>query len=100
VVYDWAIAPNPVLRGVDNLAVRTNGDIFVCEDQGVIGRPEDPEICLIEPSGDVSVFLRAVGHRDSELTGVAFNPAGDRMYFSSQRGPDGNGLTFEVSGPF
>jgi hypothetical protein len=49
------------------------------------------------------VFLRAVGHRESELTGVAFNPAGDRMYFSSQRGTVGkqtDGMTFEVSGPF
>jgi secreted PhoX family phosphatase len=102
VVYDWTTNPNPVLRGVDNIAVR-NGDIFVCEDQGAIGRPEDPEICIIQPGGEVSVFLRAVGHQQSELTGVAFNPAGSRMYFSSQRGTTGTvggGMTFEVSGPF
>jgi secreted PhoX family phosphatase len=103
VVYDWTTDPDPVLRGVDNIAVRANGDIFVCEDQGAIGSPEDPEICIIEPGGAISVFLRAVGHRESELTGVAFNPAGDRMYFSSQRGTVGkqtDGMTFEVSGPF
>jgi secreted PhoX family phosphatase len=102
VVYDWTTNPNPVLRGVDNIAVR-NGDIFVCEDQGVLGRPEDPEICIIQPGGEVSVFLRAVGHQPSELTGAAFNPAGNRMYFSSQRGTTGTvggGMTFEVSGPF
>jgi secreted PhoX family phosphatase len=102
VVYDWTTNPNPVLRGVDNIAVR-GGDLFVCEDQGAIGRPEDPEICILQPSGEVSVFLRAVGHRESELTGVAFNPAGDRMYFSSQRGTVGTvggGMTFEVTGPF
>ena len=101
-VYDWTTNPNPVLRGVDNIAVR-NGDIFVCEDQGPLGRPEDPEICIIQPGGEVSVFLRAVGHRESELTGVAFNPAENRMYFSSQRGTTGTvggGMTFEVSGPF
>src|SRR5262245_26902684 len=54
VVYDWTTNPNPVLRGVDNLAVR-NGDIFVCEDQSPIGRPEDPEICIIQPGGEASV---------------------------------------------
>jgi hypothetical protein len=99
VVYDWTVSPTPYLRGVDNLAVR-NRDLFVCEDQGAIGSPEDPEICLIEPGGLVSVFLRAVGHRLSELTGPAFTPAGDRLYFSSQRGTDGRGVTFEIVGPF
>ena len=99
VVYDWTTKPNPILRGVDNIAVR-NGDIFVCEDMGILGFPDDPEICVIEPSGIVSVFVRAVGHRLSELTGAAFNPAGDRLYFSSQRGTDGRGITFEVTGPF
>ena len=99
VVYDWAVSPTPYLRGVDNIAVR-NGDVFVCEDQGTIGNPEDPEICVIEPSGVVSIFVRAVGHRLSEMTGPAFTPAGDRLYFSSQRGVDGRGITFEVSGPF
>jgi hypothetical protein len=78
----------------------TVGDIFVCEDMGVIGFPDDPEICVLEPNGVVSVFVRAVGHRLSELTGPAFSPAGDRLYFSSQRGTDGRGITFEVSGPF
>jgi secreted PhoX family phosphatase len=99
IVYDWTTSANPVIRGVDNLAVR-NRDIFVCEDQGVIGNPEDPELCVIEPNGIVSVFLRAVGHRLSELTGAAFNPAGDRLYLSSQRGVDGRGITYEVTGPF
>ncbi len=62
-----------------------------------------PKICLLEPSGEVSVFCRAVGHRESELTGIAFTPSGDRMYFSSQRGTVGTvggGITFEVTGPF
>jgi hypothetical protein len=99
VVYDWTTKPNPVLRGVDNIAVR-NGDIFVCEDMGILGSPDDPEICVIEPNGVVSVFVRAGGHRLSELTGPAFNPAGDRLYFSSQRGADGRGVTFEITGPF
>jgi uncharacterized protein DUF839 len=99
VVYDWTTKVAPVLRGVDNIAVR-NGDIFVCEDQGILGFPEDPELCVIEPNGIVSVFLRAVGQRTSELTGAGFNPAGDRLYLSSQRGVDGRGLTYEITGPF
>jgi protocatechuate 3,4-dioxygenase beta subunit len=36
----------------------------------------------------------------SELTGPAFDPSGQRLYFNSQRGPDGRGLTYEVRGPF
>jgi secreted PhoX family phosphatase len=103
VVYDWTANPNPVLRGVDNIAVRNNCYIFVCEDLGVLDLPEDPKICVLEPSGEVSVFCRAVGHRQSELTGIAFTPSGNRMYFSSQRGTIGTvggGITFEVTGPF
>jgi secreted PhoX family phosphatase len=102
VVYDWTPAgANAVLRGVDNLAVR-NGDVYVCEDLSAVDPPRsrDPQICVIERTGEVSVFVRAVGHIQSELTGAAFNPTGDRLYFSSQRGADGKGVTFEVTGPF
>jgi hypothetical protein len=46
-------------------------------------------------------FLQLVGHDSSEIAGPAFNPAGDRLYFSSQRGTDGKtGLTYEITGPF
>lgn len=54
----------------------------------------------------VSQFLQLEGHAGSELAGVCFNPAGDRMYVSSQRGSRsyfglfGIGVTFEISGPF
>lgn len=61
------------------------------------------EICLITPDEVVAPFLRLVGHGGSEITGPAFNPAGDRLYFSSQRGTTGRsagGITYEVSGPF
>jgi hypothetical protein len=41
------------------------------------------------------------GQGGSELTGPAFSPDGKRLYFSSQRGgPTGQGITYEVSGPF
>jgi uncharacterized protein len=58
------------------------------------------ELCLISPGGIVSPFARVVGHAGSELTGPAFSPDGTRLYFSSQRGSNGDGVTFEVSGPF
>jgi hypothetical protein len=35
----------------------------------------------------------------SEVSGLAFNPAGDRLYFNSQRGL-GLGITYEVAGPW
>ena len=99
VLYDWTTNPLPVLRGVDNLC-RRGGDLFVCEDMSTLRHPADPELCVVEPDGLTSVFLRAVGHRTSELTGAAFNPAGDRLYVSSQRGTTGLGVTFEITGPF
>jgi hypothetical protein len=60
------------------------------------------QLCLITPQRVVAVFLQLEGHTGSEITGPAFNPAGDRLYFSSQRGRDnrGLGMTFEVRGPF
>jgi hypothetical protein len=40
------------------------------------------------------------GQPFSEITGPAFDPKGQRLYFSSQRGSDGRGITYEVRGPF
>jgi sugar lactone lactonase YvrE len=85
------------LTGVDNLTGAANGDLYVAEDNGSM------EICLVSPAGRVSTFLRVVGQKSSELCGVAFSPRGDRLYFSSQRGPDGvltDGITYCVRGPF
>ena len=87
----------PLLTGVDNLTGADNGDLYVAEDDGSM------QICLVTPAGGVSPFLRVTGQRDSELCGVAFNPAGDRLYFSSQRGTSGDrsgGTTYCVTGPF
>ncbi|HEX6340037.1 alkaline phosphatase PhoX [Umezawaea sp.] len=85
------------LTGVDNVTRSTSGDLFVAEDGG------DLEICLITPDGVVAPFLRVPNQSSSEITGPAFTPAGDRLYFSSQRGTSGSsggGITYEVSGPF
>ncbi|MFC5287238.1 alkaline phosphatase PhoX [Actinokineospora guangxiensis] len=87
----------PPLTGVDNITGAANGDLFVAEDGGNL------EICVITPAGVVAPFLRVGGQSGSEITGPAFSPAGDRLYFSSQRGTSGSssgGITYEVTGPF
>jgi len=85
------------LTAPDNLTVSADsGDLFVAEDGG------NMEIVMITPDGVVAPFLR-VDHGGSEITGPVFNPAGDRLYFSSQRGNNAGssgGITFEVTGPF
>jgi secreted PhoX family phosphatase len=85
------------LTGVDNITRSSSGDLFVAEDGGNL------EICIITPNGIVAPFLRVPNQSSSEITGPAFNPAGNRLYFSSQRGTSGSssgGITYEVSGPF
>jgi secreted PhoX family phosphatase len=56
----------------------------------------------ISASGTVAPFLRVEGQDASEITGIAFDPSGTRLYFSSQRGPGsgGAGITYVVTGPF
>jgi secreted PhoX family phosphatase len=84
---------------VDNITGASSGDLFVAEDGG------NMEINLITPEGTVTPFLRLIGHDESEITGPAFSPDGNRLYFSSQRGRSGfsagtDGYTYEVTGPF
>ncbi len=88
--------PSSPLRGADNVVVSRSGDLFVAEDGG------DMDLCMLTPDRELSRFLRLTGHEGSEIAGPAFNPSGDRLYFSSQRGTRGSGLgvTFEVTGPF
>jgi len=100
VLYDAALTPGAALNAVDNCTVhQPSGDVFVCEDGG------NMEVCLIAASiGDadreVAPFLRITGHAESEWCGVAFSPDHTRMYVSSQRGSDGRGRTYEITGPF
>ena len=110
-IYDGRNTPGAALNAVDNVTVSPFGDVYVCEDGG------NMEICLISPDRVVSPFVRLVGddHRNSEMTGVVFDPSGTRMYFSSQRSypvaplpgsePSeasalSRGATYEVTGPF
>ncbi|GGK52514.1 dTDP-glucose 4,6-dehydratase [Nocardia camponoti] len=97
-VYDNDTTANAPLTGVDNITGDPHvGDLFVAEDGG------DMEICVITPNDVIAPFVKIVGQDGSEIAGVAFNPAGTRMYFSSQNGTtgtDGGGITYEVTGPF
>ena len=91
ILYDFASSDTPVLSGVDNVTISPCGDVYVAEDGGNL------EIVSVAPSGQAVPLVRLVGVSDSEITGPALTPDGNRLYFSSQRGP---GTTFEVSGPF
>ncbi len=95
---DALVSPGAApLTGVDNITGSSSGDLYVAEDGGSM------DICLITPDDKVSVFLRVTGQSGSEICGPAFTPAGDRLYFSSQRGASGTsagGVTYCVTGPF
>ena len=91
IIYDRETSLEPVLSGSDNLTIDQVGDVFVCEDGGNL------ELVVIPAEGGANPFLRVVGQSDTELTGVAFDPSGTRLYFSSQRHP---GRTYEITGPF
>ncbi|MGW0732763.1 alkaline phosphatase PhoX [Streptomyces sp. NPDC002851] len=97
IAYDDNLTANPPLTGVDNITGAKVGDLYVAEDGG------NMEICIITPDDIVAPFLRITGQSSSEICGPAFNPAGNRLYFSSQRGTSGSssgGITYEVTGPF
>ena len=93
VLYDATTAPDPILRGVDNITVSASGDVLVAEDGG------DMQVVAILPTGELKPLVQLVDYPDSEITGPAFDPSGTRLYFSSQRGPR-RGTTFEITGPF
>ena len=86
------------LRKPDNLTVHPhNGRVFVAEDR------DDPHLVLVDARRNparVAPGLQLIGHAGSELTGPVFSPDGRRLYLSSQRGRDGRGMTFEITGPF
>ncbi|MBI4883557.1 MAG: DUF839 domain-containing protein [Actinobacteria bacterium] len=96
--YDAATVAGTCLTAVDNIVGHPHSsDLFVAEDGGNL------EVAMLPTQGHpvVAPFLRFVGHDASEVSGLAFNPDGTRLYVSSQRGVDGlTGMVFEVSGRF
>ncbi len=94
VLYSSEAHEDPPLFGVDNVCLSASGDVLVAEDGGAM------RIVAILPSGDFRNLVQIVGQPRSEMTGPAFDPSGTRLYFSSQRGTDGAGLTYEIEGPF
>jgi secreted PhoX family phosphatase len=99
IIYDDDLVAGAPLRGVDNVIVTRANEIFVAEDGG------DMQLVVLRPGAVVGPFLRIVGQDGSEITGPAFGPRWDRLYFSSQRARGGNtgmniGITYEVRGPF
>jgi len=97
ILYDDCAYINPVLTGVDNITVSSDGSLYVAEDGG------NMQVVVIANDGAIYPVLEMTGHDKSEIAGVAFSPDGSRLYFSSQRGKSGDeldGLTFEIHGPF
>ena len=85
------------LSNVDNVYAAPTGDVYVAEDPGNL------EIVALTPLGAVKPIVRVTGQSGTEITGPALSPDGQRLYFSSQRGPGVGGsvgITYEVAGPF
>jgi secreted PhoX family phosphatase len=99
VIYDGLGAnAGDALHEPDNITVHEpTGDLFVAEDS------DDLQLVQLVRSGGswaATPFLQLLGHDGSEVTGPSFSPDGRRLYVTSQRGTDGDGMTFEVTGPF
>ncbi len=94
VLYDASAHDGPQLTGVDNVTITASGEVLVAEDGG------DMQIVLLTPAGLTVPIVQVTGQDLSEICGPAFDPAFQRLYFSSQTGPlnlDSDGITYEIS---
>ncbi len=87
------------LSGLDNLWIdEASGGLLVAEDG------DDMEVVLLRPDLTLTTLAQVPDHEGSEITGPCFSPDGQRLYFSSQRGWNAQGLPlgvlYEVTGPF
>jgi secreted PhoX family phosphatase len=99
VIYDGvgANAAGP-LHEPDNVTVQeATGDLFVAEDADDF---QLVQLVRTTSGWTATPFLQLVGHDGSEVTGPSFSPDGSRLYVTSQRGMDGDGMTFEITGGF
>ena len=95
ILYDRATSPKPILSGVDNVVVSSDGHILVAEDGG------NMQIVVLGPYGDIYPLVQVENQDYSEITGPAINHYGDKIYFSSQRGGSNRlGITYELTGSF
>jgi secreted PhoX family phosphatase len=93
VVYDAALYDSPILTGVDNIDIAPDGELLVAEDGG------DMQIVVLGHNYEAIPLVTLHGHDGSEVAGPAFSPDGTKLYFSSQRGVDGKGITYELTLP-
>ncbi len=77
------------------------GELGILLDHAPLLTTLQPGVLRLKKDGDETLLaVSGANHAGSELTGIAFNPAGDRLYFSSQRANALKGEVYEVSGPF
>lgn len=92
-VYNASDYKQPLLTGVDNIAVSQTGELLIAEDAG------NMQIIALDHHYRPHVLVQIYGQDQSEITGPAFSPNGKRLYFSSQRGKTGkseDGITYEL----
>ncbi|WP_049576514.1 alkaline phosphatase PhoX, partial [Nonomuraea sp. SBT364] len=82
-----------VCDGVRAVTSAPSGDLYVARH----GAGTGARIDVVTPDRELSPFLALDG--DAELTGPAFGPGGDRLYFSATAA-SGESTTYEVTGPF
>lgn len=91
---------NDSLGGADAMTTTPDGTIWVGEDGG------DLQVVMLDAQRRQKVLLQLVGHKHSEITGMAFTPDFKRLYFNSQRGDSGrfntpqHGVSYEIQGDF
>jgi hypothetical protein len=97
VLYDRSRFDDPPLESPDNITATPSGEVLVAEDVD-----DNQDLIYVSADGTASPFIRITEQKGSEITGPAFDPSGTRLYFSSQRGPNGRGegATYVVTGPF
>ncbi len=93
-VYDAADYQLPLLKGLDNIEVSQSGELLIAEDGG------NMQIIALDHDYQPHVLVNIYGQDKSEITGPAFSPDRQRLYFSSQRGKTGkseDGITYEIT---